>query len=245
LEASLVRKSKLLYTLRSNLHQASDIFYHSNSRRYAEVSNDSLQIPYTNVSHPGLTGDNDLILRMKELVPQNSKGLDAGCGAGARDVFLYWSAGYDMSGVDAVPENIKVAQEIHPEISDRVSVADLSEPMPLPSSSYDFVMCNAVIQHIFPELIKDVTLPELVRVLKVGGVLQLLFKVGDGMTTVYDPAYDLYRTFQLYGADAIVSMLSDLGMEVIPPDENKLSGVMYFTDPKPMEHCVLFAHKLR
>ena len=150
-----------------------------------------------------------------------------------------------MSGVDAVPENIKVAQETHPEISDRVSVAGLSQALPLPSGSYDFVMCNAVIQHIFPELIKEVTLPELARILKVGGVLQLMFKVGDGMTSVYDPAYDLHRTFQLYGADAIVSILSDIGLEVIPPDEDKLSGVMYFTDPKPMEHCVLFAHKLR
>jgi len=227
------------------MHQASDAFYHSNSRRYAEVSNDALQIPYDNVSHPKLTGDQDLIARMKELIPQNDKGLDAGCGAGARDVFLYWSAGYDISGVDAVPENILVAKETHPEISDRVSVADLSQPLPLPSGELDFVMCNAVIQHIFPALVKDVTLPELARVLKVGGVLQLMFKVGDGMTTVYDGAYGLNRTFQLYGADAITSILSGLGLEVLPLDENKLSGLMYFTDPKPMDHCVLFARKIK
>ncbi|MDP6102057.1 MAG: class I SAM-dependent methyltransferase [Dehalococcoidia bacterium] len=227
------------------MHQASDEFYHNNSRRYAEVSNESLQIHYDKVSHPLLTGDKDLIARMKELIPQDSKGLDAGCGAGARDVFLYWSSGYDISGIDAVPENILVAQETHPEIADRVSVADLSAPLDLPSDHFNFVLCNAVIQHIFPELIKDVTLPELARVLKVGGVLQLMFKVGDGMATVFDGAYGSYRTFQLYGADAIVSILSGLGLEVLPPDEEKLSGVMYFTDPKPMDHCVLFARKIR
>lgn len=227
------------------MHQASDEFYRSNSRRYAEVSNESLQIPYDNVFHPKLTGDMDLIARMKELVPQNAKGLDAGCGAGARDVFLYWSAGYDISGVDAVPENIRVAQEAHPEIADRVSVADLSVPFDLPSGQFDFVLCNAVIQHISPALIRDVTLPELARVLKVGGVLQLMFKVGDGMVTVFDGAYNIHRTFQLYDADTITSILSGLGLEVLPPDEDKLSGVMYFTDPKPMDHCVLFARKLK
>ena len=34
------------------MHQASDKFYRSNSQRYAEVFNESLQIPYDNVSHP-------------------------------------------------------------------------------------------------------------------------------------------------------------------------------------------------
>ena len=227
------------------MHQASDDFYHSNSRRYAQVSNDSLQIPYDNVSHPKLTGDMDLIARMKELVPQNSKGLDAGYGAGARDVFLYWSAGYDISGVDSVPENIRIAQETHPEIAKRVSVADLSVPFEFPSGHFDFVLCNAVIQHIFPALIRDVTLPELARVLRVGGVLQLMFKVGDGMATVFDGAYDTYRTFHLYDADTITSILSGLGLEVLPLDADKLSGVMYFTDSKPMDHCVLFARKIK
>jgi SAM-dependent methyltransferase len=160
-------------------------------------------------------------------------------------VFLYWSAGYDISGIDAVPENIRVAQETHPEVSERVSVADLSAPIDLPSGQFDFVLCNAVIQHIFPALIRDVTLPELARVLKVGGILQLMFKAGDGMATVFDGAYDSYRTFQLYDANTITSILSGLGLEVLPLDENKLSGVMYFTDPKPMEHCVFFARKLK
>ena len=65
------------------------------------------------------------------------------------------------------------------------------------------------------------------------------------MATVFDRAYDTYRTFQLYDADTITSILSGLGLEVLPRDEDKLSGVMYFTDPKPMDHCVLFARKLK
>jgi hypothetical protein len=32
------------------------------------------------------------------------RGLDAGCGAGARDVFHSYSDGYDVIGVDAIEE---------------------------------------------------------------------------------------------------------------------------------------------
>ena len=196
------------------------------------------------MSHPKLTGDGAIIERMQEIIPPNSRGLDAGCGAGARDVFLYWMAGYDIFGVDAVPENIQIARALHPEISDRVSVADLSKSLDIPADSLDFVLCNAVIQHIVPELVRDVTLPELTRILKVDGILQLMFKVGRGTGTVFDKEYDSYRSFQLYTAETIVEILSKLCLEIIPPDETSLSGLMYFTDQKPMEHCVLFARKL-
>ena len=183
--------------------------------------------------------------RMRELIPARARGLDAGCGAGARDVFFYWQAGYDLLGVDAVEENISLARELHPEIAERVSVADLSKPLGYPDGAFDFVLCNAVIQHISPELVTGVTLPELARVLKPGGLLQLMFKVGDGVKTVYDRDYDSDRTFQLYDAEEIVALLSGLGLEVVPPEGDKLGGVISFTDPKPMDHCVFFARQVR
>mgnify|MGYP001309865776 CR=1 FL=1 len=226
------------------MRQESDDFYRHFAQRYSEVSKGYLDITYDNVSHPKLTGDKDIIARMQEMIPPNSRGLDAGCGAGARDVFLYWMAGYDIFGVDAVPENVQTARDLHPEISDRVSVADLSMSLDIPTASLDFVLCNAVIQHIVPEIVKDVTLPELARILKVDGMLQLMFKVGRGTGTVFDKEYDSYRSFHLYTAETIVEILSDLCLEVIPRDEISLSGLIYFTDQKPMEHCVLFARKL-
>ena len=127
----------------------------------------------------------------------------------------------------------------------RVSVADLRQPLSHPDASFDFVLCNAVIQHITPDIVLGVTLPGLARLLKANGVLQLMFKVGSGIATVYDKDYGADRTFQLYGLDEVTAILSDHGLSVIPVEEGKLGGVMYFTDPKPMDHCVLFARKVR
>ncbi|SUZ61200.1 uncharacterized protein METZ01_LOCUS14054 [marine metagenome] len=227
------------------MQKASEDFYSRHAQRYAEVSHEFIQSIYNNVSHPGLTGDLVLIERMKELIPEEARGLDAGCGSGARDVFFYWREGFDIVGIDAVPENIRVAQELHPEISQRVSVADLSKPLDYPSSYFDFALCNAVIQHIPTKLVAGVTLPELARVLKTGGYLQLMFKVGSGIETLYDKDYGADRSFQLYDADEIVALLSGLGLVIVPQEGKELGGVMYFTDPKPADHCVFYARKIR
>lgn len=221
----------------------SEAFYREHAQRYAEVSHNFIQSVYIESSHPSLKGDTDLMERLQEIVPTGSRGFDAGCGAGARDVFHYWQRGYDIRGVDAVEENILEARRLHPEIADRVSVADLREPLDHPDRSFDFVMCNAVIQHIAPDIALSVTIPELTRLLKTGGVLQFMFKNGNGTATVYDRDYGSDRTFQLYDPDEVVGLLRDRGLSIIPPEGEKLGGIMYFTDPKPMEHCVFYARK--
>ena len=221
----------------------SEAFYRQYAQRYAEVSHNFIQSVYIRSSHPALKGDTDLLDRLQEIVPDGSRGLDAGCGAGARDVFYYWQKGYDILGVDAVEENIAEARRLHPEIADRVAVADLRQPLDYPDRSFDFVMCNAVIQHIAPDIALSVTLPEFARLLKTGGVLQLMFKNGDGTATIYDRDYGTDRTFQLYDADEVICLLDERGLRVIPAEGDKLGGVMYFTDPKPMDHCVFFARK--
>ena len=221
----------------------SESFYRDHAQRYAEVSHNFIQSVYSDVSHPGLTGDLALTDRLQELIPGGGKGLDAGCGAGARDVFAYWQKGYDIYGIDAVEENIGEARRLHPEISERVSVVDLREPLASADSSFDFVMCNAVIQHIEPAIALNTTLPEFVRILKPGGVLQLMFKYGSGIATVYDRDYGADRTFQLYGVEEVINALTTRGLRVIPEEGEKLGGIMYFKDPKPMDHCVFFARK--
>lgn len=222
----------------------SPAFYARHAQRYAEVAHNFIQSVYHNVSHPGLTSDTDLMDRLRELVPAGSRGLDAGCGGGARDVFLYWQKGYDIYGVDAIEENIAEARRLHPEIAGRVSVTDLRGPLGYSDALFDFILCNAVIQHIDPETALGVTLPEFARLLKKGGVLQLMFKVGSGVATVYDRDYGADRTFQLYDPDEVLGLLAGMGLELIPEEGAKLGGVMYFTDPKPMEHCALFARKV-
>ena len=227
----------------SNNPDYSESFYRSYAQRYAEVSHNFIQSVYTDVSHPGLTGDTALIDRLQELVPPGCRGLDAGCGAGARDVYFYWQKGYDVYGIDAVEENIQEARRLHSEIAERVSVVDLREPLAYPDSSFDFVLCNAVIQHIEPDTALGTTLPEFARILKTGGILQLMFKYGNGIATVYDRDYGADRTFQLYEVDKVLATMMEQGMSVIPAEGEELGGIMYFKDPKPMDHCVFFVRK--
>lgn len=222
----------------------SEKFYARYADRYAEVSHQLLQSIYIESSHPKLASDLDLIEHLKTLAP-GKHGLDAGCGAGARDVYTLWSEGYDIFGIDAVKENIDTAIRFHPEITDRLSVADLRGELPFPASSFDFVICNAVIQHIKPEIVNKVTLPELCRVLKRGGVLQLMFKNGNGVLTIFDKDYGTERAFQLYHERELLKALEDIGMELIESkSEDQLGGLMFFTDPKHARHCVFYMRKL-
>lgn len=218
-------------------------FYRRKARRYAQVAHDYLQSVYIDASVSGLTDDLVLLTRAKGLSPGN-RSLDAGCGAGARDVFTLWSDGWDAYGVDAIPENIEVAREWHAEIADRVSVADISQPLAFDDESFDLVLCNAVIQHIPHRLTLYVTLPEFVRVLRPGGILQLMFKHGKGTLTLFDPDYGERRAFLLYNEREILSMLSGLGMELVEVDNSTgLGGIMYLTDTKGAAHCAFHARK--
>jgi len=222
----------------------SEKFYARYAGRYAEVSHQLLQSIYIESSHPELTGDLALIEHLKSLVP-GKHSLDAGCGAGARDVYNLWSDGYDIFGIDAVKESIETAITLHPEIANRLSVANLRKKLPFSDNSFDFVICNAVIQHIKPEIVYKVTLPELCRVLKRGGVLQLMFKNGSGLLTVFDKDYGVERAFQLYDEQEVLEALGNLGMELVEREsEDQLGGLMFFTDPKQARHCVFYMRKL-
>ncbi len=221
----------------------SDEFYKRHSKRYAHVQHNWLQSVYIKSSHPRLRSDQDAWDLLKQLAP-GKRGLDAGCGSGARDVFLLWSDNYDIVGLDAVEENITEARRLHPEIADRVFVADLQQPIPFEAASFDFVACNAVIQHIPPETVQEIVLPELARVLRPEGVLQLMFKNGSGFTTVFDKDYGVDRTFQLYDHNNVMKLLEGQGLVLVEAESpEELGGFLFFTDPKRVEHCLLFARK--
>ena len=216
-------------------------FYKQHAERYSQVFHEFIQSDFSNISHSKLADELNILRRMKGLIPLGARGMDAGCGAGARDVYLYWKDSYDMVGFDAGEENIAVAKSQHPEIADRVYVGSLNNPIPYEDNWFDFLTCNAVIQHIEREIVMGSVLPEFARVLRPGGILQLMFKVGAGDITIYDKDYGVDRFFRLYSADEILLRLEELGMEIIEEEENGLGGVMYFTDTKPVEHCLLFA----
>ena len=151
--------------------------------------------------------------------------------------------GCDAYGVDAVSENIMLAREMHPELGGRVTVADLRTPLPFDDGAFDLVLCNAVIQHIRRDDVLNVTLPELVRVLGPSGVLQLMFKHGRGVLSLFDADYGEERSFLLHDEQEVLAALTALGMDLIEPDEAGLGGLMYFTDPKGAGHCVFHMRK--
>ena len=219
-------------------------FYREYARQYAQVAEEFRQSVYIKSSHALLKPDWDLWDRLFELAP-GKRGLDAGCGAGARDALHAWSLGYYVTGVDAIEENIQTARDLRPEIADRVLVADLDQPLPFPDETFDFVACNAVIQHIAPEVVYVTVLPGLVRVLRNGGVLQIMIKDGSGVVAVFDRDYGTERSFQLYEEEEVLKSRQARGMELVQPrSQDQLGGLMYFTDPKPVDHCVFFALKV-
>ena len=221
-------------------------FYKEHAQRYSELSHEFTHSVYTNSSHPALNGDMDLLNRVTQLIAGN-RGLDAGCGAGARDVYLLHTRGYDVYGIDAVEENINLGKQLHPEIADNLRVADLQEPLPFENASFDFVLCNAVIQHLPTETTEVTTVPELTRVLAPGGVLQLMFKIGSGVVTVSDRAYgadSVDRSFQLYDEYRLLKILEDCGCTLVEAvGSEDLGGMLYFSDPKPMRYCAFWVKK--
>jgi len=218
-------------------------FYKRHSRRYAEVAHTFKQSVYVESSHPQLTDDAVLLSRAAALSP-GRRCLDAGCGAGARDVYALWREGCDAFGIDAVSENIALAQEMHPEIAERVSVADLRQRLPFEDEAFDLVLCNAVIQHIPGDELVHTTLSELVRIIRPSGVLQLMFKHGEGVLSLYDADYGETRSFLLHDEHRLLNTLLSLGMELVEADDTAgLGGIMYFTDTKGAGHCVFHLRK--
>jgi SAM-dependent methyltransferase len=221
-------------------------FYREHAQRYSQLSHEYTHSVYTAASHPALAGDLDLHKRVVELA-SGKRGLDAGCGAGARDVYLLYTWGYDVYGIDAVEENISLGKALHPEIADRLRVADMREPLDFEAGFFDFVLCNAVIQHLTPETTETTTIPELARVLAPGGVLQLMFKTGAGVATVSDRAYGadgVDRSFQLYDEHRLLKILEDCGCSLVEAEGSEdLGGMLYFSDPKPMRYCTFWVRK--
>ena len=216
-------------------------FYRERASEYA-----ALRQVFANRSHPEFREDRDLYRRLAELASPGP-GLDAGCGPGALDMSYLAGLGFEMYGLDAVAENIKVARSLRPEFAHRLQVSNVQEPLPFDDSSFEIVLCNAVIQHIPPDKVFAGVLPEFARVLRRGGVLQLMFKPGRGIETAVDGAYGsagVARSFVLYDEGELLEALAALGLHLIEEGaDGRMGGLIYFDDNKPMRHCIFWARK--
>ncbi len=216
-------------------------FYRERASEYA-----ALRQVFANRSHPEFREDRDLYRRLADLATPGP-GLDAGCGPGALEMSYLAELGFEMYGLDAVAENIEVARGLRPKFAERLQVADVQEPLPFDDSSFEVVLCNAVIQHIPRDVVVAIVLPEFARVLRPGGVLQLMFKPGRGVETAVDGAYGsagVARSFVLYDEQELLEALAALDLSLIEEaSDGKLGGLLYFEDNKPMRHCVFWARK--
>ncbi len=72
-----------------------------------------------------------------------------------------------------------------------------------------------------------------------------MFKNGAGMLTVYDRDYLAERSFQLYDEHRVLAILKRHNMKLVEEgSEEKPGGIMYFTGPRPVDHCVFYVRKV-
>jgi 2-polyprenyl-3-methyl-5-hydroxy-6-metoxy-1,4-benzoquinol methylase len=75
---------------------------------------------------------------------QPKKVLDLGCGPGAL-MHLLWELGVDVEGIDFAESSRDLAT---PEVRDRITVGDVSDPTLKPAAGYDLVICREVLEHL-------------------------------------------------------------------------------------------------
>ncbi len=218
------------------------VWYDHHAERYAEVAEQFIQSKWSSPSDLAIQGEMAVLRHLIELVGPSAKGLDAGCGPGARDTSIFQQSGYDMTGVDITQEGLRVAVKNHPELIGRLLRSDLSKSLPFRNGSFDFVYCNSVIQHLNIGIVHTVLLPELVRVLKEGGILQLLFKRGDGVIRLKDPQYETHRSFGLFQEHSLIDVLAERDCTMIKKP-NGSDAIVYGVDNRNIHICAFWVRK--
>jgi 2-polyprenyl-3-methyl-5-hydroxy-6-metoxy-1,4-benzoquinol methylase len=140
------------------------------------------------------------------------KVLDIGCGSG-RDLAVLHMLGYNTYGVDPTPQFVELAQEIHPELKDRITqgaLPDLTVPF---DGEFDGVLCSAVLMHIEVEQLPAAA-QAINACLKVGG--RLLFSVPSKRLDVITENRDQNgRLFIPNQADRLKTIFEQLGFKTI------------------------------
>jgi ubiquinone/menaquinone biosynthesis C-methylase UbiE len=90
--------------------------------------------------------------------------LDAGCGPGHYSAALH-ERGFCVTGIDGSAEMLAIARASSPGVE--FTVADLTQYLPLPNGSFDYIVCIEVLRYL-PSVNR--VLSELARILRPGGV---------------------------------------------------------------------------
>lgn len=75
---------------------------------------------------------------------QPTRVLDLGCGPGAL-MHLLWELGVQADGIDFAESSRQLAT---PEVRDRITVGQVTDPTLKPAGSYDLVICREVLEHL-------------------------------------------------------------------------------------------------
>ena len=136
------------------------------------------------------------IKEFASLVGVGSRGLDLGAGpGGCNSVFFDLTS---LDGCDAEPE---VVNSLPVQLYNKKFLYRLGkDKLPYSDNTLDFVICSCVIQHLSSEQELKEGLKEIYRVLKPGGFLYLMYKVGthDTLLTHYNSYYNQERTFRVF-----------------------------------------------
>jgi 2-polyprenyl-3-methyl-5-hydroxy-6-metoxy-1,4-benzoquinol methylase len=82
-------------------------------------------------------------------LPEKVSVLEIGCGSG-RDAAFLNARDYDVTAIEASPKMLEVAQRLHPELADRITLASmpLRESDSQLSRQFGAVMCIGTIIHV-------------------------------------------------------------------------------------------------
>ena len=75
---------------------------------------------------------------------QPARALDLGCGPGAL-MHLLWELGVDVEGIDFAESSRELAT---PEVRDRITVGNVTDPALKPANAYDLVISREVLEHL-------------------------------------------------------------------------------------------------
>ena len=155
---------------------------------------------------------NELEMRkmLKLLQSKDATILDIGCGSG-KDAQRLVDMGYKVTGIDLSEGLLEKARQLHPGIDLRKM--DMRQ-LDFDNEAFDAIWCNATLLHLNDEDIR-LTLKEISRVLKLGGVLAVSFKEGSGSKEVLETfSTDLVRFYTFQTIESLNTLLGEAGFMV-------------------------------
>lgn len=189
-------------TISVNMDQSTINFYRDNAKAVAER--------YESVV-------SDLSKHFYESFATGFKILDIGCGSG-RDLAVLHRLGYDCFGVDPTYQFVEIAQEIHPELKDRIIQGALPDLLVPFGGEFDGILCSAVLMHIEVDQLPDAA-KAIKACLKLGG--RLLFSVPSKRLDVVSENRDQNgRLFIPNQANRLKSIFEELGFKTVSSWDN-------------------------